>query len=340
MERRSGRVTGLVFGGIMAALVVLFALFPILVLFVPIPLVLTYVRYGGRVAGLTSVVAVLFAAMFMGPIQAILLLPGGVLPGLIFGYGLRNGLRPLTIGLIAVAAFFLGYAGEYMVTRVALFEGRDPIAMTAESEVGRAQIERLLQMMEPFTQVPQNATKAQKANAELVKARLEEMRQNPTGVVWAAFPATLFLLGTLSTWINYQLCRLILPRFGHEVPKPTPFGEFRLPMWLTWVFALTSFGVSYGGIQKSLLNAPWWIQVLETVLGPLMLIFVLSGMAVAYGFLRKKDVPKPAAAGLCLVALFLGGLGTQLYTLVAMWDSIFDFRGLGHGLLKRADDTP
>ncbi len=339
MERRSGRASGLVFGGIMAALALVFALVPVLTIFLPIPIVLTYVRFGGRTAALTSVITVLLSAMFLGIVQAILLVPGGILPGLVFGYGVRNKLRPMTIGLIAVVFFFVGYAAEYTISRAVMFEGRDPIQAAAESEVGRQQLSQTIGFLRSVY-APANATPAQQQSAQALLQLLDEFERNPVAMTWTLLPSGLFLLGSISTWINYQLCRLVLPRFGHEVPKATPFGEFRLPAWLTWVFVLLSMAMSFSGLQGSLLAAPWWVQLLFNVLSPLSLIFVLSGLAVAYGFLRKRDIPKPAAIGITLLGFFLGQYGQTLYMMLAMWDTIFDFRGLGHGMLKRADDTP
>lgn len=340
MQQRSPGVRGLVFGGIMAAMVVVFALVPLLSLFLPIPLVLAYVRYGGRVAGLTAAVAIVFCALFVGPVQAfVLMVPAGVLPGLAFGYGFRRKLSPLIIGLIVVTVFFVGFAANYAVMRVAMFHGRDPFAATLEQPQMRQLVDQFFDAGEQLLKAQPASTEAQQRNLELSLGQMNEFRQNPLEAMWALLPASLFFLGAVSTWINYMLCRWILPRFGHAVPAPTPFREFRLPVWLIWVYMLAMFGAQYVG--SSLLNAPWWVKLVMNVIGPLAYIFLLVGMAVAYGFLRKKEVPKPAAILFTLLGLvLLRGLGMQLYTMLAMLDTVFDFRGLGHGTLKRPEETP
>jgi uncharacterized protein YybS (DUF2232 family) len=340
MHNRSSGVRGLVFGGIMAAMVVVFALVPFLSIFLPIPLVLAYVRYGGRVAVLTAIVAVVFSALFVGPIQAFLLMvPAGVLPGLAFGYGFRHKLRPLIIGVIAVLVFFVGSAAGYVVTRTAVLGGRDPIVVALETPAVRGQIDQTVDLMDRVVKSQPTSTEQQKRAMAQVSAQLNEFRSHPLDMAWALLPASLFMTGAVSAWLNYLLCRWILPRFGHAVPEPTPFREFRLPAWFTGVFVALLFASSYMG--GSLLNAPWWLKLVVNISSPLMLIFVLVGMAVVYGFLRKKDLSKPLAVGFTLAGLFLlGSMGSTVYMMLAMWDAIFDFRGLGHGLWKRPTETP
>ncbi len=335
-NRSSSGVQGLVFGGLMAALVVVFSLVPLLSVFMPIPLVLAYVRYGGRVAAMTAIVATLFTVAFSGLTAAVLALPAGILPGLAFGYGFRNGWRPLTIGLLAVVVFFFGFALEYGVTRVAMFEGRDPFVTALESQAGKEQLEQGIRLVEQVM-VPQveNPTPQQQATIEQGKAFVESIRKDPVGFAWALLPSSLFLLGAFSTWVNYLLCRMTLPRFGHAVPAPTPFEAFRLPVWLVWVYGLMMLGQSFF-LTADVVHASWWAKLLMNIFSPLGMIFALAGGAVVYGFLRKKNYGKGVSALVVGAAtMMLGVMALQIFTLLAMWDSIFDFRGLGHGIWKR-----
>lgn len=339
MQRNSG-VQGLVFGALMAALVVVFSLVPILSIFIPIPLVLTYIRYGGRTAVLTSVVAVLFTMGFSGFVAGLLTIPGGILPGLVFGYGLRHNWRPLTIGIVAVLVFFLGYAMEYGVTRVLMFEGRDPIAAALEAPLVKEQLDQMVALMEQ-AMVPQleNPTPQQQQAVEQSRQMLEVLRKDPVGVTWTLLPTSLFLMGVLSTWINYMLCRATLPRFGHKLPAPTPFSLFRLPIWLVWVYGILML-LAPTFIQSDFVSMTWWAKLLLNVFTPLQFIIALAGLAVAYGFLRRRGTAKGASVMLVIAAvLLLGQMGMQLLILLAMWDTVFDFRGLGHGLWKRPEGS-
>ncbi len=343
MHQRSVGVRGLVFGGIMAGLLVLFALVPYLSIFIPVPLVLTYVRFSGKTAVLTAVVAALLTAMFVGPIQAFLItVPFGVLPGLIFGYGLSRKLKPLTVFLLAVAVFFVGFAANYGVTRVAVLGGRDPLEAALENPQIRQSLTDLTNGMDQFVAVQEQAakTEADKKSLEQQKVLIADMRKDPLRYAWATLPLGVFSVGALLTWMNYRMCRAILPRFGHPVPRFTPFSEFRLPTWSVWVFFLASLGTRYLG--QSLLDAPWWVKVIANVVPPMIYIFLAYGLAVAYGWLRRKqNMPKGMAILFSLaLALIPRGYGMQLYVMLAMWDTIFDFRGLGHGMWKRPEPNP
>lgn len=341
MHRRSSGAQGLVFGGLMAALLVVFSLVPVLWVFMPIPLVLAYVRYGGRVATMSAAIATLFTMAFSGFIVGLMAIPGGILPGMLFGYGFRNRWRPLTIGIVAVLVFFLGYAMQYGVTRVAMFQGRDPFEMVLASPAGQEQIDRALETMEKamlpeLTNPTQQQLQAQQQSREMI----EHFRQDPVGVTWTLLPTLLFILGAFSTWVNYMLCRVTLPRFGHAVPAPTPFEEFRLPIWLVWASGLLMLGAPFF-LTPDLIGASWWAKLLLNIFTPLGLIIALAGIAVGYGFLRKKNYGKGVSALLTvLIFVVLGQAVLQIFMLLAMWDAIFDFRGLGHGMWRHPEESP
>lgn len=334
-HRRAG-AKGLVFGGLMAALVAVFAIVPGLGIFMPIPLVLAYVRFGGRTAALTGIVALLLSVMFSDPVSTfIYLVPGGILPGLAFGYGFRHKMKPLLIGIIAVVVFFVGYAGTYVVSRLALTNGRDPIAVMAESKEFHQMSDPMWNAMENYYKTAPGIADAQR---QQMADQLNEFRTHPVEVMWTLLPSMLFMWGAFSSWLNYMLCKWILPRFGHDIPTPTPFAEFRLPAWLTWVFMVLMYVQGFVA-TPSLLNAAWWVKVIMNVFQPLGLIFVLCGMAVAFGWLRKRNIAKPLALGVSILGLFIFGWnwGMQIYLMLAVLDTVFDFRGLGHGWMKRPE---
>nr|PZN73213.1 MAG: hypothetical protein DIU55_03940 [Bacillota bacterium] len=345
MDMRSTRLQGLVFGGLMAAMTVVFSLVPGLSVLMPIPLVLAYVRYGGRIAAMTATAATLFTMAFTGVINAILAIPSGILPGLVFGMGFRRKWRPMSIGLASVLTFFFGFALTYAVTRVAMFDGRDPFVAMLETPAVQSQIELIARTMEQSAEMIESAaasgsaTAAQAQMAQQYRNMADLIRRDAVGLVWTLLPASLFFAGAFSSWFNYMLCRLILPRFGHPLPPSTPFAEFRLPVWVIWAYVIVSLlaPLFAGGDMTAL---PWWGKLLLNVFTPLMFILVLAGLAVAYGWMRKRGLQAGVAALILAVGiLLLGQIGLQLLLLLAVWDTVFDVRGLGHGLWKRAEES-
>lgn len=345
MQSRSTQTQGLVFGGLMAALIVVFSLVPVLSYLMPIPLVLAFVRYGGRTAVLTAVAATLFTMAFRGVISGILIIPAGILPGLAFGLGFRRKWRPLTIGITAVLAYFFGFALTYAVTRVAMFGGRDPFVAMLEQPDVRAFLDTMITSMQTLaSQIEQAAAQSgaassgsQVAAAEQYRMMADLLQRDPVGLIWTLLPASVFFSGVASSAVNYLLCRFTLPRFGHEVPAWTPFAEFRLPTWSVWLYAVMALAAPYL-LAGDMVSLPWWGKLLLNVFSPLMMIFMLAGVAVAYGFLRKRGLSGGAAALIVVLGTFmLGQLGPQLLVLLAMWDTVFDVRGLGHGLWRRQE---
>lgn len=341
MQSRSGGARGLVFGALMAALFIITAIIPVpFRLFMPIPLVLAYVRFGGRVALLTATVATIFIFWFQGPIQAIFLIPSGILPGLVFGFGFRNGLRPMTIGLSAVVSSFLGFAVSYVVMRTMVLGGQDPIVNAFQTEQMRELWNRFSDLFEQQLEALPRETAEQQRIYEMERERLMEQRENPAAVAWVLLPSGLFFGGAFTSWLNYKLCGWILPRFGHAMPVATPIEQFRLPMWLTWVYALSMFGMQFIWSGGSLLDVEWPVQVALNVFSTLAMVFAFAGFTVAYGILKRRGLSKGMSIGIPILAVLLVGynLGLSLLILLAMWDSIFDFRKLGHGLFGRAKE--
>jgi uncharacterized protein YybS (DUF2232 family) len=342
MQRRKAGPQGMVFGGIMAGLILLCALVPFLSIFMPVPLVLVYVRYGGRTATMTAIVASLLTAMFTGVVQAFLLtVPVGILPGLAFGYGFRHKLRPMLIGIIAILTFFLAWSANYVVTRTLVLGGQDPIAQMVESEEAKSAFKTLFgAFAQTLEQTPsRNEAEAQVRDAQV--AQFREFGEHPAALYWALLPTILLTGGAFNTWLNYMLCRTVLPRFGHEVPAPTPFSRFTLPVWMVWAFALFYLPSAYA--SGMILNAPWWATILINLGMLLQAVFMLYGLAVAFGYFRiKQEMGKFGAVMWSIVPLFFMGVyGPMIYSMVGMADAIFDFRGLGHGLWKLPpEETP
>lgn len=335
MRKSAMQAQALIFGGLMAALVIIFAFVPFLSFLMPIPLVLTYLRYGGRTAVLTSIVSTVFAIFFTSPDVALLtVLPMGVMPGLAFGLGFKRGWKPVMTALLALAVFFVGYAADYAASRWLFFAGKDPIVMSVESEAGRSQINSFVSLVETALDQQPVGTDAQKQQVEQIRSMLTQLKTEPVKMIWALLPTGLFMMGALFTWVNYLLCLRILPRFGHQIPAPTPFAELRLPAWATLGYFVLIFGGQY--VLQPFGQGAWWADLIKNVVFTLVYIFYLFGLAVVWGFLRKKDVPKGFA--ILISGLVLGFFG-QWLLVVAAWDSIFDFRQLGHGLWRRHPTT-
>jgi uncharacterized protein YybS (DUF2232 family) len=330
-RKAAARAQGLIFGGLMAALVIIFAFVPFLSFLMPIPLVLTYLRYGGRTAVLTGLVATIFAIFFTSPDVALLtVLPMGVLPGLVFGLGFKRGWKPIITGLAALLVFFAGYAADYAASRWLFFDGRDPIAMMVESSAGRAQIDAVFGAVEQAIKLQPAQTDAQKQQVAQVLAQIVQIKANPTAFVWALLPFSLFMFGALFTWLNYLLCLRILPRFGHTIPALTPFGEFRLPIWATLGVVVPLLGGQF--LLQPYGTVPWWVDLVRNLVITLTYIFYVVGLSVVYGWLRKQNLAKGVAVLLTVLALLLFN---QWLLVLAIWDAIFDFRKLGHGLWRR-----
>lgn len=321
---------GLIFGALMAALVIIFAFTQVLAFLIPIPLVLTYMRYGGRVAVLTGVVATLFSLLFASPDVALMqVLPMGVLPGLALGLGYTRKWRPLLTGGLTVLVFCFGYLLIYLLMRFVFFAGQDPIAQLVQ--MMRESLTQAVNMVQGMTsQLPAGDATQQQAMQSYLQ-QLTTLRDSVDGFIRNLLPTSLAFGGVVFAWLNMKLCTKILPRFGYQVPAPTPFGDLRLPAWTAWGYFLLLFGGRV--LELPMTGQPWWVEVARNGVLALQMIFGIVGLAVAYGWLIRKGVPKILAI---LISLFGFFVLNGIFLVLAAWDAIFDFRGMGHGLWRRA----
>lgn len=335
MHHRPSGTQGLVFGGLMAALIVIFALVPGLYFLMPVPLVLVYVRHGGRAAALAAVASTVLTMIMGGLVQGLMAIASGILPGLTFGYGFRHRWKSLSIALAAMATFVISFALSYVAARVFLFGGQDPVEQIMTSGAYQELVRAMTDAME-LTLQQQEAAGADPRSLEASRTLISELREQPAALAWALLPSSLVIAGALSTGINWLLCRLTLPRFGYSIPTPAPFGDFRLPVWLVLVYGVVAIGAPFLVDMSTVVEQNWVGKLFLNIITPLGLIFAVAGAAVAYGFARRRNVAKGTAILIIALAfLLLRGAALQVLILLAMWDAIFDFRGLGHGWIKR-----
>ncbi len=288
------RTQGLTEGAILAALVAIFAVagryIPLMSLaatfLCPLPLAVLVIRHGLRVAGIAAIVAVLVGTVLAGPLVGLAILASFAPMGLVIGLGARRGWpasRIVTLGaLVASVSITLGFLGLLGGGRLSV----DEMARTMErSMVMSTNVARRLGMPPALMPgVGQRLTPI----ADILRERFDPAREIALLLSYM-LPFTFVLGAATTSWLNYEVGRRVLSRFGYHLNPLPPVGTWRLPGAVVWLIPL---GVLLALVGE-LLRVP---AVLGFVGGSLqaggVIAFLLQGLVATWVILGNYDLTK------------------------------------------------
>jgi uncharacterized protein YybS (DUF2232 family) len=242
MPARRLRTQGLTEGAILAALVALFAIatryLPLLgaatALLCPLPLAILVIRHGFRTAAIAAVAATLVGAMLAGPLVGLAILISFAPMGLVLGIGAQRGwpaVRTVVVGgvvsFVAIVLNFLGLMGG-----------------------GRISFDEMARTMERSIEMAGGLYTRLGLSAEQIESATKQMQQAAQLMPYL-LPWTLVFAALFAAWLNYEVGRRVLQRFGYQWPALPPLGTWRLPAAAIWLiplsYALLVLGAQIGG---------------------------------------------------------------------------------------------
>lgn len=245
------RTQGLTEGAVLAALVALLAaatryvpLVGVAAAFVaPLPLTILVLRRGLRIAVIAGFASALVAMLIGGPLIGLGIVISVAPTGLVLGLGGRRGWPAtrtvLTGGVAAFVTTVLNYMGLL---------GVNPVRM---SEMAQS-LERGLDMsaaMYARLGIP----------ASQAEAALQPMREAARLLPYM-LPAILAGGALFAAWMNYEVGRRVLHRFGYRLAALPPLRAWRVPAAGIWIAVLGYIGLSVAGAR--------WPEMLALRLGP------------------------------------------------------------------------
>lgn len=274
------RTQGLTEGAILAALVALFAVagqyVPPLILastfLCPLPLAVLVIRHGIRVAGIAGIASALVAASLAGPLVGVLILIAYAPMGIALGTGARRGwpaTRVVVVGAlvasVSIAANFFGLAG-----------------------LGNLSTAELLATLERSTMM----SVALGARLGIPQAQLDlsvkQMRGFATALPYL-MPVMLVSAAASASWLNYEVGRRVLTRFGYHLNPLPPAGTWGFPGAVVWLIPL-GFLVAFVG------ELPRVPAALGFVGGSLqaggVFAFLLQGLVASWVILGNYDLTR------------------------------------------------
>lgn len=308
-------VRGLTEGAILSALVALLAIatryLPVLGFaagFVcPLPLSALVIRHGLRVALLAAIVAASIGGIIAGPlVGAGVLLAFGPL-GIILGIGVA---RRWSAATILLAGSIVGTVGILANLGIALALGDvNPYVVMIDS---------MRQSQQTAAQLYQGLGIPQ----EQIEHVSGQMRQ-AIDLMPRLIPLLIVVGGAAAAYLNVVVGRLVLGRFGYQLPQLPPIHQWRIPGPLLWVFVLGFMLSAWGRLASP------FLETAGLNLAMLMqLAFTLQGLIVGWVLLERYRTPvwmrwvaivfSLSNPLLALVAFFLG-LADSAFLLRERW---------------------
>jgi len=305
-------------GALLAALTVLLSVLgiylPVLGVFIgftwPVPITILGLRHGLKWSVLATVVSGIILSMLVTPMQALTLVLGFGLLGIVLGEALK---RDLSIGKI----IWLG-ASASLLSKILLF-----FAATFLLGVNS--------FTENFTMLQKSMEQALAIYKDMGmdKAQLEMMKESLSNIMdlmKIIFPALLVIASIIDTFLNYILSQLILKRLGYPAKKVPPFSEWRLPRWVVWgfitgiIFLIAGQHYKIEGLTTIGLNLQYFSSML----------FLIQGFSVVTFYLKKYKTNNFLISFILLV-LFITPFFVGILVWVGLFDVWFDYRRLSRG---------
>ncbi len=306
----------LVESALLAALGALFILIafyvPLLGLFAtlvsPLPTAFTVIRHGLRWGVLSSVVTLAILLPFLSPVMAITLWVVYGTMGVALGYSVRRGLPPeRTIGLMTGASLVglaVDFLGAYLVTGVTL----------------RQLAEQTVKMFNETYEIQKRLLGENPVLEEMMKTATPEM-------LTRMLPAGLLLSSLVLAWVNFELVRRVLPRFGYTIEPLRPFSRWIMPEATAHVWLLSSILLQFQSLYAE--RFPFLPGLLENVFLMAVLVLLLNAASALCFHIRRLGIPGGMAGFFTVLAVTmvlsspLLGLGAQFFGMI---DILFDLR--------------
>ncbi len=312
---RQTKVRSMVEGGLLAGIAIIFAIIsayvpvigPFVNLLWPVPIILLGVRHGYKWSIMATVVAGVIIAMLLHPLQALGVVVGFGLIGIILGYAFRMEFSPGKTMLWGTIASLLSKAALLGIG--AAITGVNPFAL--QSDV-------MAKAMEQGVEVYRNLGIPEQELATMT-ANMQVMIE----LVKVILPAGFIMASVLDTFLNFAIAKAVLKKLGNNVPAFPPFRYWTIPDYIVYFFALALVMIYWGKSREIdiLYTSGMNIQVLTSTL------LLVQGLALFYYVVDKYNLSR-MVKGIILFLMLTNSLFSQILIFVGAVDSIIDYRRL------------
>lgn len=309
------RVRPMVEGGILASIAIVFALIsaympfvgPFVNLIWPVPIILLGVRHGYKWSIMATFVAGIIIAMLVHPLQAVGVVVGFGLIGIVLGHSLRSEFHPVKTLLWGSVASLLSKVAVLLISAAVM--GINPLNMQTEA-LGQA-FDQAVQMYRSLGMKEEDIA--------TIATNMQTMLQ----FMKIILPAGFVLAAIADTYLNFMIAKIVLKKLGQQVPAFPPFKDWSMPGYIVYIYLLALVGMYWGNSRHitELYHIAMNFQVITSTL------LFIQGLALFY-FLSDKYKLSRLSRGIILFLIFTNGLFTQILVVAGAFDMAFDYRQL------------
>jgi len=302
-------------GGLLAAIAIIFALtsayLPIVGPFVnllwPVPIILLGVRHGYKWSIMATAVSGLIIAMLIHPLQAVGVVVGFGLIGIVVGYAFRMEFSPAKTMFWGTIASILSKAALLGIGMAVT--GINPFVMQGDL---------MAKAMEQGIEVYRNL-----GIAEEQLNQMKESMQSVFEIVKVILPAGFIMASLFDTFLNFLIAKAVLKKLGHNIAGFPPFKNWSLPDYLVYFFALALVMIYWGNSREITLlyQLGMNLQVLSSTL------LLIQGLALFYYIVDKYNLSR-MVKGIILFLILTNGFLSQILIFAGAVDTILDYRRL------------
>jgi uncharacterized protein YybS (DUF2232 family) len=289
------RTQGLTEGAVLAALVAFFAAVSnyvplvgiVAVMVAPLPLAILVLRRGLRIAAIAGVASALVAMMIAGPLVGASVLISIAPMGIVLGIGARREWpAPRIIGLAAAVT------GITILINLSIVFGGGRLSVPAIATGLARQMEEGLSMAARLYE-----------RMGIAKTQIDAM-QAPLRLLFEhlsiLLPGMIFSGALFAAWMNFEVARRVLARFGYRLIALPPMRTWRLPDLFVW---LPLFGLVAAAVGERYAITPLTtIGASAVQLG--MFAFIFQGVVVLWVILGNIDfTPREQSIGVAVAVL-------------------------------------
>jgi len=309
------KVRSMVEGGLLAAIAIIFAVIsaylPIIGAFVdllwPVPIILLGVRHGYKWSIMATVVAGLLIAMLLHPLQAVSVVVGFGLIGIVLGYAFRMEFSPAKTMLWGSIASLLSKVALLGIG--AVVTGINPFTM--QGDVMAQAVQQAVEVYRSFGMSEQDL------------ANMTESMQTMIDLMKIILPAGFVMASVVDTGFNFLIAKAVLKKLGHSIPDFPPFKNWTLPDYVVYFFVLALVMIYWGKSREitMLYNLGLNIQVVASML------LLVQGLSLFYYIVDKYNLSR-MMRGIILFLILTNGFFSQILIIAGAVDTIIDYRRL------------
>lgn len=273
----------------------------------PLPIIILYLRHNLKFTIISIFISGVLVSIIAGPLQGLMVLLGFGILGATLGYTIK---KELSFNEIILFGSIASLFSKIMIILIGIWL-LDINLLIFDVE----QVDRIVTQSLNFYQ-----------GIGLTGEQLEFLKESLTqtlNIFRIAFPAILILASIFDVSINYIVARVVLKRFGYNLPGFSSFSNWRASKSFFWSYFLGIISIFLGvKYNIPLLNKIGVnIQIFFTI------VFFVCGLSLV-NFLLERYKIKSFLKWIIYIMICIQPIFSQLATWIGILDVWIDFREL------------